>query len=591
MAEVLRSDLTEILQRVLPDQATGEKTLGSSEPNSSSVQCLGLEITAGSVSATKVELANPKLQKQEKRLLAELARGLLSNPEAASTLRSSGQIEIENRGVGETTSEQSPHTRYIYAQEKTIHWDSSLELPSFRLRAWVFASERPSTPFSPLRLRTVFDRLESIVRARFMLPSRASFTIALRGGAFEDALAVLADLYPSLDAMVLWLYNEVEGRYRSLATHGTGRPFDVPIRRTHRDQHRGLVSQISPDRRLVIYDSEDRSLWRPAIVGQWQPFDTAFFKNRKWRSCIAIPIVSGGRLVGALTAYSRLSAAIFQELQSDLARDAAVSAEAILNQRDQEVIANLSARYDEELLTANVSLSALSLSHDVMHYFRAVNKSLEQAQGHLATRHLSLAKERLDEIEGTMARTKPAIASMLRLATEARTPRSGPQITAEPATMFKELEALLRSVLPHVTKTERLKPDAIEAVIVGTPRSIKVSEMTLERIIMNLCVNAAQWKATQVWVTGHFDRSKTQFHLVIRDDGKGIPASIRDHVFDRFFSDRQGGSGLGLYVVKSLATQAGGEVHLQSYHHTDKVEQTGTAVTVVLPTVDHDPNA
>jgi signal transduction histidine kinase len=591
MTEVSRSDLAEILQRVLPDEAPGVKSAGSSEPNSSSVQCLGLEVTVGSVSATNVQLANPKLEKQEKRNLADLARDLLNDSEAASTLRRRGQIEIENREEGEATSEQAPHTRFIYAQEKTILWDEALELTPFRLRAWVFASERPSTPFSPLRLRTVFDRLESTVQARFMAPSRASFTIALRGGAFEEGLHVLAKLYPSLSAMVLWLYDEVDGRYRSLATYGTGRPFDVPIRRTHRDQHRGLVSQIAPDRRLVIYDAENRSLWQPTIEGDWQPFDTAYFKNRKWRSCIAIPIVSGGRLVGALTAYSRLSATVFRDLQDDLARDAAVCAEGILNRRDQEVIANLSARYDEELLTANVSLSALSLSHDVMHYFRAVNKFLEQAQGHLATRHLSEVKESLDEIEGTMARTKPAIASMLRLATEARTPRSGPQITSDPAAVLGELEALLRSVLPHVTRTERLKPDAIEAITSGTPRSIKVSEMTLERIIMNLCVNAAQWKATHVWVIGYFDRSKTQFHLVVRDDGKGIPASVRDHVFDRFFSARQGGSGLGLYVVKSLATQAGGEVHLQSYHHTDKVDQTGTAVTVVLPTVDQDPSA
>jgi signal transduction histidine kinase len=553
------------------------------------VQCIGLEATAGSVSANKVKLINPKLPPKEKSALAELARELLNRPEAATSLKATGRFELDS--WGEQSSSRRRPIRLFFAHERLLTWDNIVDLPTFRLRGWTFASERPSTPFSPLLLRAVFDRLESTVRASFLPPSQATFSLALRGGALVAALRILAALYPQLSGLVLWQYDETKARYKSLCTFGTGKnPFDVPISKRHADGRRGLVSQILPDRNPVVYDSEDRSLWRPSTKDSWEPFDTALFKSQKWRSCIVIPIVSGGRLVGALSAYSSQSARVFSGVESQLAHDASLCAEAILGRRDQEVIDSLAARYDEELLTANVSLSALSLSHDILHYFRAVNKSVEEAKNTLAIRHLRDVGRHLGDIEKTMAYTEPAIAAMRRLATEARAPTKGPQVISDLPKVMKNLEQLLRSILPHFSESERLKPDGITVALEGTPKDVGAAELTFERIVVNLCVNAAQWKAKNVWVTGRFIPSTDEFHLVIRDDGKGIPVSIRDQVFDRFFT-RRGGSGLGLYVVKSLVTQVDGEVFLQSYHRTDKVDQTGTAVTVVLPTVDQSPEA
>jgi signal transduction histidine kinase len=64
----------------------------------------------------------------------------------------------------------------------------------------------------------------------------------------------------------------------------------------------------------------------------------------------------------------------------------------------------------------------------------------------------------------------------------------------------------------------------------------------------------------------------------------GIPQSDHDRIFDRFHSGRSG-SGLGLYVVKSLASRAGGEVYVQSYDYVEDERQRGTIITVFLPTV------
>ena len=56
-------------------------------------------------------------------------------------------------------------------------------------------------------------------------------------------------------------------------------------------------------------------------------------------------------------------------------------------------------------------------------------------------------------------------------------------------------------------------------------------------------------------------------HLVVADDGKGIPAQNLDRVFDPFFSTKmgQGGSGLGLNIVYNLVTgPLGGRIAVTS---------------------------
>ena len=55
----------------------------------------------------------------------------------------------------------------------------------------------------------------------------------------------------------------------------------------------------------------------------------------------------------------------------------------------------------------------------------------------------------------------------------------------------------------------------------------------------------------------------------VTDQGRGIPAELKDKVFDRFESHSPGGSqhrgaGLGLSIVRSFVELHGGEVAIES---------------------------
>ena len=110
----------------------------------------------------------------------------------------------------------------------------------------------------------------------------------------------------------------------------------------------------------------------------------------------------------------------------------------------------------------------------------------------------------------------------------------------------------------------------------------------LHRAVFNLLLNAMQASPTgsevKLVVRGarpdQLDVGSTFAHggvaLSVTDTGPGIPAEIRDRLFDPFFTTRVGGSGLGLAVVQRAIDAHRGLVFLDT-------GAGGTCFTIVLP--------
>jgi signal transduction histidine kinase len=99
----------------------------------------------------------------------------------------------------------------------------------------------------------------------------------------------------------------------------------------------------------------------------------------------------------------------------------------------------------------------------------------------------------------------------------------------------------------------------------------------IKRALINLMKNAIQAMPTggQLRASTHTEDGQVVIH--IGDDGPGIPATVRQHLFEPFFTTRQKGSGLGLAIVQQAAEKNGGRVEV------DSEEGEGAVFRLILP--------
>jgi two-component system, OmpR family, sensor kinase len=88
----------------------------------------------------------------------------------------------------------------------------------------------------------------------------------------------------------------------------------------------------------------------------------------------------------------------------------------------------------------------------------------------------------------------------------------------------------------------------------------------LHRLVLNLMENALRHTDPGTAVEATVERRNGEIVLAVEDDGPGIPAELREKVFERFYrgtGDRSGSSGLGLSIVRAVADSHRGHVRLE----------------------------
>jgi signal transduction histidine kinase len=87
----------------------------------------------------------------------------------------------------------------------------------------------------------------------------------------------------------------------------------------------------------------------------------------------------------------------------------------------------------------------------------------------------------------------------------------------------------------------------------------------VDRIVSNLVRNALRHGRPPVVVSASADTGDGPVRIRVSDAGGGVPADVRDSLFDQFTRSAQAtgtGSGLGLAIARSYAQAHGGDVVL-----------------------------
>ena len=104
----------------------------------------------------------------------------------------------------------------------------------------------------------------------------------------------------------------------------------------------------------------------------------------------------------------------------------------------------------------------------------------------------------------------------------------------------------------------------------------------MQDLLINLLLNAVQASrpGSRVQVEA---RADSDVRVRVTDCGCGIPPDCLEKIFEPFFSMRQGGTGLGLFLSLNAVRSWGGDIHVES------VPGEGSTFEIVLPAIHTEP--
>ncbi len=137
----------------------------------------------------------------------------------------------------------------------------------------------------------------------------------------------------------------------------------------------------------------------------------------------------------------------------------------------------------------------------------------------------------------------------------------------------------LSTLCEGVAEQQRLVTDKTILTDIEEGIFVKGDEGILIRILLNLIDNAIKHGGDNIVLEL---KSADGFACCsVKDDGEGIPADVKDRIWDRFYctdrSSMENSSGLGLSMVKALVGLHDGDVSVTSNPETE------TVFTVRLP--------
>lgn len=144
-----------------------------------------------------------------------------------------------------------------------------------------------------------------------------------------------------------------------------------------------------------------------------------------------------------------------------------------------------------------------------------------------------------------------------------------------------DLADLVRELAHDFRERADAKGIALEVAAPEEPVIAEVDPDRLLQVLGNLVSNAVKFTPTGGRVDIELKTDGTDVRISVTDDGPGIPAEHRDHVFDRFWqaeTTRHQGSGLGLAIAEGIARSHGGRLRV------DSEEGGGSRFTLHLPT-------
>ena len=221
---------------------------------------------------------------------------------------------------------------------------------------------------------------------------------------------------------------------------------------------------------------------------------------------------------------------------------------------------------------AAFGLLAAGIAHEVGNPLASISSIIQMLNRKNSDVHV---KERLDLVDGQLTR----IQRTLRELTGFSRPTNQQQSTVD-------VHAAINDALNIAKYYKRWKGKSVVSNFASELPHIRTVYDQLVQVMLNLILNAldATNEGAAMEITTELipetDSVPARIGIRVRDEGHGIPKESQEQIFQPYYTTKDHGTGLGLFVCRQLTRHAlGGEITLV------KSTQQGTEFFVTLPVV------
>jgi PAS domain S-box-containing protein len=151
---------------------------------------------------------------------------------------------------------------------------------------------------------------------------------------------------------------------------------------------------------------------------------------------------------------------------------------------------------------------------------------------------------------------------------------------------LQDVEKQIIDMLQNLANSKKIDISFSNLHIDGNGLKVKMDFSSISLALSNLVDNAEKYNLQQPAVYVDFGLQKDRFTIAIGDNGIGIDVEDLPHIFTRYMRGKNTrgkelkGTGLGLFITKSIIDQHDGSISVSSER------EKGTTFTIALPVID-----
>jgi signal transduction histidine kinase len=301
-----------------------------------------------------------------------------------------------------------------------------------------------------------------------------------------------------------------------------------------------------------------------------QPTSQVFAALRGARRRMAVGLLSAAALAAALSFLTaRRFVRPLREFEAAAKSMREGRFDAVVSARSGDEIGALAKELreaqralEQRVRQATVGLMAQRLGHDLRQPFAAIRHSLDVVRWGAAGLD-ETGRRHLDLIEEELERGSDYVEEILTLGRERPS-----------AVLRADLNGIVRRVAERLRLPEGI---GLELALADRLPVCLLNEAQVRRALVNLIDNARDALGAGGTVRVATVAEPGRALVRVSDDGRGIPPSDRERVFDEFFTTKSHGTGLGMGIVRKVMELHKGGLRLASR------EGEGTTVELSFP--------